>query len=187
MISTRAFTIADVAALPTELPSKTVDYELDNGKIIVMPPPGDVHGSIQLRIGAALLNQGEEKGHGEARTEVGVILWRDPDRLVGADAAFIAKSSLPIRVSSEGYLETIPDIVVEVRSKNDTESESLKKIADYQKAGVRVVWFVDPESQTVTVHSANAASTIYQTGDILLAEGVIPGFSLPVEAIFRRK
>ena len=70
--------------------------------------------------------------------------WRNPDRLVGADAVFIANSSLPIRESSEGYLETIPDLVVEVRSKNDTLPAVQRKVDDYLTAGVKVVWVVDP-------------------------------------------
>ena len=44
----------------------------------------------------------------------------DPDRVVGHDAVFIANPSLPIRRSPEGYVETNPDLVVEVVSKNNT-------------------------------------------------------------------
>ncbi len=40
------FTAADVAALPRGLPSGDVNYELDNGKLIVMPPPGNLHGGL---------------------------------------------------------------------------------------------------------------------------------------------
>ena len=36
----RLFTVADLAALPDELPSGPVHYELDNGRLITMPPPG---------------------------------------------------------------------------------------------------------------------------------------------------
>ncbi len=56
----------------------------------------------------------------KARTEVGIVLWRNPDRVVGADVVFVAKKSLPIQRTKEGYLETIPELVVEIRSKNDS-------------------------------------------------------------------
>ena len=182
----RPLTIADVAALPTELPSGTVDYELDNGRIVVMAPPSDRHGSVQVRIGAELLIQGEKRGHGEARSEVGIILWRDPDRLVGADAAFIAGASLPVRCSSEGYLETIPDLVVEVRSKNETSAKISRKIQDYLKAGVRVVWLIEPEQRTVAVHRAARPVETFGEADTLRAEDVIPGFSVSVADLFGR-
>ena len=44
-------------------------------------------------------------------------------------AAFILTASLPVRQSTEGYLETIPEIVVEVRSKNDTGREDFRCVS----------------------------------------------------------
>ncbi|HEY4235344.1 MAG TPA: hypothetical protein VGM76_18070, partial [Lacipirellulaceae bacterium] len=78
--SQRLFTAADLEAFPTELPSGPIDYELDNGRLVfIMVPPGNMHGAAQSNIAAELKYQGEKKGHGKARTEVGVILWREPD------------------------------------------------------------------------------------------------------------
>ena len=110
----RLLTAADLALFPTDLPSGHVDYELDQGKLVLTTPPGNEHGHVQLRIGSQLLIQGEAAGHGRAWTEVGVILRREPDRVVCPDAAFATKEHLPVRTSPEGYLETIPDLVVEV-------------------------------------------------------------------------
>src|SRR5438874_944413 len=146
---TRLFTVADLEALPSELPTGPILYELDNGRLIAMPPPGDLHGAYELNIGAALKYQGERRGFGKARSgEVGVILRRNPDRVVGTDALFIATASLPIRRSPEGYLETIPDLAVEVRSKNDSRPYLERKVADYLAAGVKVVWLADPTTRT---------------------------------------
>src|SRR5881227_1122042 len=81
----RLFTAADLPLFPTNLPSGSVDYELRKGRLVVMVPPGSTHGSLQLRIGSALLNQGEEQGHGKAFAEIGVVLSRKPDTVVGPD------------------------------------------------------------------------------------------------------
>src|SRR5919109_253754 len=132
----KLLTIADVAALPRSLPSGDVKYELDDGRLIVMPPPGDIHGSVQAKISAALVTEGQGKGLGRARAEIGLILRRNPDRLTGPDAVFIATASLPLRRSSEGYLETIPELVVEIRSPNDTGPEVQAKVDEYLAAGV---------------------------------------------------
>src|SRR5947199_5726725 len=149
----KLFTVADLAVLPSDLPSGPVVYELDNGRLIVMPPPGDIHGAVETNLVAELKHQGDKRGLGKTRSGgVGVILWKNPDRVVGPDAVFVAKESLPIRTSKEGYLETIPELVVEVRSKNDTGPEVSKKVQDYLKAGVRVVWVSDPGKHTVTVY-----------------------------------
>jgi len=179
--SPKLFTVADVAELPSELPSGTVLYELDNGRLLTMPPPGDVHGAVEGNLITALKIQGEQRGLGKARSgDVGVILWRNPDRLVGADALFIANGSLPIRHSPEGYLETIPDLVVEVRSKNDTLPAIQRKVDDYLTAGVKVVWVVDPAARTVTAHRRDVAPQVFLEDDTLTIEDVIPGFQLLV-------
>jgi Uma2 family endonuclease len=177
----KLFTAADLELLPSDLPSGPVHYELDNGRLITMPPPGDIHGAIELNVGSALKVQGELRGHGKARSgDVGIVLWRNPDRVVGADAAFIAITSLPLRRSPEGYLETIPDLVVEVRSKNDTLAAILRKVEDYLHAGVRLVWVVDPQTRTVTAHRRDMPPQVFHEDDILTVDDVIPGFQLPV-------
>jgi Uma2 family endonuclease len=183
--SPKFLTIADVEALPKSLPSGPVCYELLRGKLIIMTPPGDQHGGIQIKIGVPLFLQGESRGLGKVRGEVGVVLGRNPDTVVGADAAFIANASLPIRLSSEGYLETIPELVVEVRSKNDTGPEVMKKVRLYLDAGVRVVWVVDPVARTVTAHRKRRKPQIFAEGDTLVVEDVIPGFQFPVAEVFR--
>ncbi len=177
----KLFTVADLALLPSELPSGPVRYELDNGRLITMAPPGDVHGAVEGNLIAALKNQGEFKGHGKARCgEVGIVLWRNPDRVVGADAVFIATASLPIRRSPEGYLETIPDLVVEVRSPNDTWASIQRKVADYLAAGVKVVWVVDAPSRQVMEHRPGRAAAVFGENDTLTVPDIIPGFQLAV-------
>ncbi len=183
--STRLLTAADLAVLPTRLPSGDVRWELDDGRLVVMPPPGDIHGAVQSNVGYELKGQGEERGLGKARTEVGIVLWRDPDKVVGADAAFIALASLPIRRTPEGYLETIPDVAAEVRSKNDTDAELELKVEDYLRAGVKIVWVIDPFSRTVTVHRRDRPPRTLTEDEILTADEVIPGFQVVVRKLLQ--
>jgi len=182
--SPRLLTVADLAAMPSELPSGSVKYELDNGRLILLAPPGDDHGRTQYRVGIALFSHAEKRGLGEGRTEVGVILRRNPDRVVGSDAVFIAKRSLPARVSREGYLETIPELVVEVRSKNDTLEDLRDKAQEYLQAGVQIVWIIEPAAKTVTVYRPNESPLQLHDGDVLTAKGVIPRFKVPVAELF---
>src|SRR5262249_50808472 len=109
-------TAADVARLPRTLATTDVDYELHDGRLVVMAPPGSTHGHRQVRFAAFLFTHGEQLGHGRAFAEVGVLLRRNPDHLVGTDAAFLTTAQLPPRLSPEGYLLTVPELVVEIRS-----------------------------------------------------------------------
>lgn len=182
----RLLTAADLEALPTELPSGPIDYELDNGRLVlIMAPPGDIHGAAQSNVAAYLKFWGELKNHGKARTETGLILWRSPDRVVTPDVMFAANKSLPIRTSPEGYWETIPELVVEVRSKNDSLAYIRRKVEHYLKAGVEVVWMIDPVAKTVAVHSAAGEPVMHGEADTLTAPRIIPDFSLPVVDVFR--
>lgn len=180
----RLLTVADVAALPSSLPTGDVRYELDNGELVVMAPPGEIHGHGQARIVTQIMVQGELAGHGKAYSEVGIILRRRPDRLVAPDAAFIMKKSLPVRRSAEGYLETIPELVVEVRSKNDTQPEIDAKVDEYLEAGVVVVWVPDPMRRCVMEYRPDQVPREWGPDDLLIVDDVIPGFQVRVASLF---
>lgn len=183
--SLRLFTAADLAALPTRLPSGDVDFELDKGRLILMVPPGHLHGRAQSRFAKYLGVRGEDAGHGIVLTETGLVLSRTPDTVVAPDVAFITTAKLPVRVTPEGYLETIPDLVVEVRSRNDTTAELDKKVAAYLAAGVRIVWIADPVGKTIVAHRPGGQARAYIETDTLAADDVIPGFRLSVAELFR--
>ena len=153
------------------------------GELIVMPPPGDIHGRRQAKIVRYLDTEAEERGLGEVRSEVGIVLRRNPDRVVGADAAFILTASLPVRRAKEGYLETIPEIVVEVRSKNDRMNEVRAKKAEYFDAGVKLVWVLDPDDRTVAAHEPGKPVKLFAMTDALVTD-LLPGFVVPVAKLF---
>ncbi|MGD9636981.1 MAG: Uma2 family endonuclease [Pirellulales bacterium] len=181
----RLLTVADLAAMPSELPSGDVHYELDDGRLIVTPPPGNEHGLVQGEFAAELVTHVRNNGLGRVWIETGVVLWRNPDRCIGPDLCFIAQHRLPPKVTPEGYLETIPDLVVEIRSKNDTRAYLKRKAEDYLKAGVRLVWVVEPEAQIVVEYRPNRAAQQYEAAATLSCDDVVPGFQLPLAQLFR--
>ncbi len=147
-----------------------------------MAPPGGDHGRKQHVVGRILDREAELKGLGRAYGEVGIVLRRGPDRVPGADAAFLTTDQLPVRYTREGYLETIPKLVVEIRSKNDTLPEIESKVAEYLAAGVVEVWVLDPEDQSIAQHTAGSIRTCV-SGEPLTSN-LLPGFSVPVHLFF---
>jgi Uma2 family endonuclease len=183
--TTKLLTAADLAAMPSELPSGPVLYELWEGVLHTMAPPGDEHGAVEFTIGLALGKWGQDRGFGRGRCgEVTIVLSRDPDTVVAADAVFLTADQLPPRRSREGYLETIPALIVEVRSKNDTNTEIADKVAAYLTAGARLVWVADYQRQTVTAHRPGQPPVVLGVGDTLTADDIIPGFAVPVAELF---
>jgi Uma2 family endonuclease len=179
------FTAADLAVFPTQLPSGDVDYELDQGRLVLMVPPGHPHGLVQVRIASKFAIQGEEAGFGQAVTDEAVVVSRNPDTVLSPDVAFIAKSKLPVRVTREGYLETIPDVVVEIRSKNDSRAELERKTETYLSAGVSLVLIADPEAKTIVAYRAGAEPRVYLEADMVELDEPIPGFRMGVKEMFR--
>lgn len=178
----RLLTAADLAKMPTSLPGGDVKYELDDGVLVAMAPPGGDHGRKQHVVGRILDREAEGKGLGRAYGEVGIVLRRGPDRVPGADAAFLTTDQLPARYTREGYLETIPKLIVEIRSKNDTLTEIASKVAEYHTAGAVEVWVLDPEEQTIAVHTVGNVRTV-ASAEPLTSE-LLPGFSVPVSHFF---
>jgi Uma2 family endonuclease len=178
----RLLTAADLEMFPDELPSGPIKYELHKGRLVIMAPPGDIHGFRQSRI-LRFLHQAEDLELGEARSEIMIVLRRDPYTICAPDAAFILNASLPVRRSKEGYLETIPEIVVEVRSKNDTKREIQAKVELYLEAGVKEAWVLDSAAKTVAVNKADGNVQVFRDEEILTT-GLLPGFTAPLVQLF---
>lgn len=181
----RLLTAADLDALPSELPSGSVRYELWAGRLKIMSPMTEEHGAIVSTIAALLRRLGQEPGHGRARAgDVAVIVARDPDTVVGADVVFLTRDQLPAKRSREGYLATVPALIVEVRSKNDTAAELTEKVRAYLRAGARVVWVADPRAHSVSVYRSGEDPLLLKEGDRLNAEGIFPGLDCVVADLF---
>ncbi len=129
---------------------------------------------------AYLKAQGELRGHGKGEVVMWGSCWRNPDHVDGADVVFITKAQLPIRRSPEGYLETIPELIVEVRSKNDTLAAMERKAQGYLQAGAVVVWVVDPINRNVIEYRQGVTARAYAEDDTLTVPDLIPGFALAV-------
>ena len=82
-------------------------------------------------------------------------------------------------------METIPDLVVEVRSKNDRPAEVVEKVNEYLAAGVRLVWVLDAKSQTVATYRPGQPDRVFGSDATLSADDVIPDFNVSVAELFR--
>ena len=186
-VSTRRLTAADLAALPEMLPSGPVSYELFAGQLIMMSPPADNHGEIQAAISGELGIQAVKLGFGKVWVGSGFVIRSIPDTtLFGPDVAFICTARLPVKNSKEGFIETIPDLVVEVRSKNDTKAYLAEKVKTYLAGGVGQVWVAEPESRSITIFQPGAEpQQVEPAGTITDREfPLIPGLKLVLAEVF---
>ena len=116
--------------------------------------------------------------------ETGFKLQSNPDTVRAPDLAFIRADRVPAR-PPDGFAEFAPDLVVEVLSPDDRPAEVRAKLADWLTAGVRLVWVVDPNRESVRVHRPGGSEAALDIDGSLDGEDVLPGFMLPLKTIFR--
>jgi Uma2 family endonuclease len=166
-------------------------YELVEGVLVRMTPPGGEHGVITFEIGAAL---GEfVKAHKlcQALTgEPGFLVSRigEPDTVLAPDVAFVRTERIPARGTPErqGYWRLAPDMVVEVASPSQRKNEMAAKALAWLAAGVQLVWVVWPEARQVDAwaHGVDRPARTHAGDDTLDGGAVLPTFRLALAALF---
>jgi Uma2 family endonuclease len=68
----------------------------------------------------------------------------------------------------------------------NTPKEMTRKLDEYFRAGVRLVWYGNPKKRTVSVYTAPDHSVSLGDGETLDGGGVLPGFSLSIREWFGR-
>jgi Uma2 family endonuclease len=76
-------------------------------------------------------------------------------------------------------------LAVEVISPSDKRADIAQKQSLYAKAGVPLVWWVDPERREVTVYRLGQTPEVIEATGVLDGGDVLPGFTLELRAIFR--
>jgi Uma2 family endonuclease len=178
----KLITAEEFARMPD--PEDGSRQELVEGAIETMPPPSSSHGRCCMRIGSRLENFIEANNLGHLLcNDSGVILEREPDTVRGPDLSFWTKERLP-EVPAESWISIPPDLIVEVLSPSEVHRRINKKVHQYLKQNVRLLWVVLPEDHAVTVYRPGQHSVLLANSDILTGEDVLPGFSCPVHQLF---
>ena len=173
--ATALLTFAEFEQLPD--PTNGDRLELHHGEVISVPPPILRHWRIERRLMLHLQNAFGDAG--EVGMEAG---FRTPGgrnyRI--ADVAFVTKARLAAS-SDDGYLESAPELVVEVLSPSNSASEMLDREQLCLENGTLEFWVVDPTRRQVRVSKQEGRPRSYKAGDEI---PLMFGGSLAVDSIF---
>jgi Uma2 family endonuclease len=159
--------------------------ELIRGELKVMSPSKLLHGIVCARIAAALINFVEPNDLGVAfGAETGFVVERDPDSVLGADAAFVSHERLAAVEDIDKFFPSAPDLAVEVMSPSNTMREMGEKVALYFGAGARAVWVFNPKKKTVAVYTSPTDVQVLSEHDTLEGGEVLSGFRLELSKLF---
>jgi Uma2 family endonuclease len=146
--------------------------------------PSLEHGAIGIRLGRYLDACVEENSLGlvcNSQTTFRFV-GDKPTRL--PDLSFVSRDRLPQRIDQNADFS--PDLIVEVLSKGDDVSEIDKKILQYQRSGVRLIWVIHPVIQAIDVYRLQDGLKLQRLliEDELDGEDVVPGFRLKISRLF---
>ncbi|MDA1306236.1 MAG: Uma2 family endonuclease [Acidobacteria bacterium] len=104
----------------------------------------------------------------------------DDQQVRKPDVSFIASGRISEADEEKGYIRIAPDLVVEVISPNDLYHDVEVKVAEYLRAGVRLVWLIDPIARTGQVSRPDGTTTRLSESDSFDGVDVIPGFKCTI-------
>ncbi|MBA3314769.1 MAG: Uma2 family endonuclease [Planctomycetota bacterium] len=158
----RLLTAEEYAALPEDRRT-----ELVKGRIEDVPPPGFLHGVVQLEIASLLREYVRKRSLGRVLTESGTVTARKPDTVRGPNVSFYSYQRLPQHETPTGYPNTAPDVVFEVLSPRQGLKEVLPKVSEYLLSGTACVCVIDPQRRTAVLYGADDSISLLNAEDAL--------------------
>lgn len=108
-----------------------------------------------------------------------------PDKVKIPDVCFISWERFPRKKLPRRPIPAlVPDFVVEVLSETNTPEEMDDKLEKYFRAGVRLVWYIDPQTRSARVYSGPKSVSEIDEGGVLDGGEVLPGFQVPLQELF---
>lgn len=168
-----------------ERPDPGYPEELVRGRIVPMAMPKPRHGEICNRAGRIFGNHAEDRDLGRVfNNDTGVITERGPDTVRGADVCFYSYARVPRGPLPDHYLDTPPDLVVEVLSPSDRWPKVLAKVAEYLDAGTTVVIVLDDQRRLAHVYRADGTTRLLGADEELTIPDLLGDFQVRVARFF---
>ena len=126
--------------------------EYVRGELIYRPMPDYAHAFIQMMLGSMLIQALSAQGYtvlSELRSRLAPDNYRLPDIAVYGPGQ-----------QAEPVPSEPPRIAIEIISKDESHSEMLQKLEDYQAWGVANIWTVDPRRKKLSVFADDALKNV---------------------------
>lgn len=178
------FTYDDYKSLPE---SECRRYELLDGDLVRLPSPSVAHQRVSGNLSVLLWRFVRQAGLGWIyHAPLDVVLGEGRDReVVQPDILFISRERSEIITHEE--IQGAPDLVIEILSPATEDWDRGYKKTLYARHGVREYWIVDPEAQTIEVHTPGeegfALSAAYQASESARSP-ILPGLEIGLEEVF---
>ena len=116
--------------------------------------------------------------------DTGVVVERGPDTVRGPDVAFYLATTLGFDDDAPGYAEVPPDLVVEIRSPNDSVPDMEERAQMWLGHGVSVVWVLFPETKSLDLYLSGTETASLGADSYVEGLEVLPDFRCRVGDMF---
>jgi len=178
----KVWTEAELQALPED----GFIQEVVDGELVMSPKNDSFHGDICTRLSAALLAFAQEKRLG-AVWDSSTGFWMENRNCRAPDISFVSRARLTaagFKRSTRRFFPGAPDLAVEILSPNNTRREIDERLNDFFASGARLVWIINPETQSVEVCPSPSKRELLGSGAFLDGEDLLPGFRYPIADLF---
>ncbi len=178
---TKLVTYEEFEAFLTSPENQQRLFELIHGEIIEKMPT-DEHGDlVGLLIGELYIYF---KGNPIGRVQAEVLHRLPSDQLNACQPDISIKLDTTTPPIKKGAVPRMPDIAIEVKSPSDTYKAMRERADYYIQNGSKIVVLLFPEKQLIEVYYPGKDVIILDIHDTLEVGDMLPGFVLPVSAIF---
>lgn len=188
---TKPATLEDFLRAEAEAP-EGVTLELIDGEIVERPMTtrtaahSYVLAQLTYLLVAWLRSAGAPAG-GIGVGETRCRLTRNPDKIVGIDLGIWLGEEFVVPPTNPPLYDQPPTLAVEVLSPSDRHDDVIEKLNRYLEAGVKRVWIVDTDLQTISVHGLEAGPVMFNCRQTIPVDPALPGLTLAVADIFPSK
>jgi Uma2 family endonuclease len=155
-----------------------------DGELIVMAPAGGESSRKNHNLSGQLFVWNEKYELGEAfDSSGGYDFTAFGGGKLSPDVSWIEKSRLE-GVNIVGFIPTVPDFVIELRSATDSLKPLQEKMQEYQRLGVKLGLLIDPKNKQVEIYRPGKETEILKSPASINCNEVMPSFILSMSRIW---
>lgn len=175
-----SLTVKDLEWVQSHL-DKDYRLELVDGKITVMSPSGYESDEVAARVIGKLFPFVDQNRLGRVTaSSAGFTLPNSDTR--APDVSFVMAERL--RRAPRSFAQLAPDLMVEVKSPDDTLVKLRQKIDSFLQQGTRVGILIHPEQRWIEIRQPGQEPLMIRDGDILSVPELLPGWEVAVTELW---
>lgn len=165
---------------------EAVRAEWESGSVITMAPVSDAEDDLNNWLSNVLRPFVEHHDLGVVKGPQFMVRFGAQRRRRMPDLMFVSKARQGL--IRKNHIEGAPDVAFEIVSADSQTRDRRKKFLEYEKAGVREYWMIDPLSEQVEAYALQRGKyvQIEESAAGMIRSVVLRGFFLRTEWLWRR-